>query len=262
MFSYYPDEYGPYVGTRICEELPRRRPNWWRHLSVAAARLTDPDPPRLPVRPPGRLLEIGCASGSYLHRMSKGGWNVEGIEISENAAARARANGYPVRSGPVESVAEPMGHFDLVVAWMVLEHLHDPVLALKRIHSWTVPGGWLVASVPNAGSWELRVFSDAWYSLHLPNHLWHPTVPTLSKVLERGGWKLERIFFHRDLRNVLGSLGYVLEDRRWLPGVAARLKAFPETGGLLSYLLFPIAFLCAAAGQTGRMTVWARRKDD
>jgi SAM-dependent methyltransferase len=155
-----------------------------------------------------------------------------------------------------------MGPFDLVVAWMVLEHLHDPILALRRIREWTAPAGWLVASVPNAGSWELRAFSDAWYALHLPNHLWFPTVSTLSKVLERAGWTLERVFFHRDLRNLLGSLGYVLEDRGRLPGLAARLKAFPEAGGRLSQVLFPLAFLLAAAGQTGRMTIWARRKDD
>ena len=262
MSSYYPDDYGPYAGTRIEEEPFDTRPKWRRYLSGAVAWLTDPNAQRLPTMPPGRLLEIGCASGSYLHRMSKAGWEVEGIEFSEKAAALARASGYRVQSGPVETAAGPMGPFDLVVAWMVLEHLHDPVLALTRIRDWTAPGGRLVASVPNANSWELRAFSDAWYALHLPNHLWHPTVKSLSLVLERGGWRLERVFFHRDLRNLLGSLGYVLEDRGWLPKLAARLKAFPEAGGRLSQVLFPLAFLLAAAGQTGRMTIWARRKDD
>jgi SAM-dependent methyltransferase len=262
MSSYYPDDYGPYAGTRIEKELLEPRPKWRRYLSGAVAWLADPNAQRLPPRSPGRLLEIGCASGSYLHRMSKAGWDVDGIEFSEKAAARARAAGYRIRTGPVETAAGPMGPFDLVVGWMVLEHLHDPVLALRRIRDWTAPGGRLVASVPNAGCWELRAFSHAWYALHLPNHLWLPTVSTLSMVLERGGWRLERVFFHRDLRNLLGSLGYVLEDRGWFPGLAARLKAFPEAGGRLSHVLFPLAFLLAAAGQTGRMTIWARRQDD
>src|SRR6266545_1035326 len=231
MSSYYPDDYGPYAGTRIREEHPDTRSGWRRWLSDIVAGITDRDTQRLPPLPPGRLLEIGSASGSYLQQMSKAGWDVEGIEFSENAAAQARAAGYRVRSGTVEAAAEPKEPFDLVVAWMVLEHLHDPVLALRRIREWTSPGAWLVASVPNAGCWELRAFSDAWYALHLPNHLWHPTVPTLSRVLERAGWKLERVVFHRDLRDLVGSLGYVMEDRGWLPRLAARLKAFPEAGG-------------------------------
>lgn len=261
MSSYYPDEYGPYSGTRIEEESLDTRPRWRRSLSGVVARLTDPNAERLPPIPPGRLLEIGCASGSYLHRMSKAGWHVEGIEFSEKAAARAREAGYRVQSGPVETAAGPMGPFDLVVAWMVLEHLHEPVLALRRIREWTAPEGWLVASVPNAGCWEMKAFSDAWYALHLPNHLWHPTVQTLSLVLEQGGWNLERVFFNRDLRNLLGSIGNVLADRGWLPRLATRLKAYPEAGGRLSQLLSPLAFLLAAAGQTGRMTIWARRRE-
>lgn len=261
MSTFYPDDYGPYVGTRIGEKVPDTRPGWRRSLSSAVTSLMDPGGLRLPSKRPGRLLEIGCASGSYLDRMAKAGWDVEGIEFSEEAAASARAAGYRVRSGPVETITEPTGAFDLVAAWMVLEHLHDPVVALRRLRDWTAPEGWLVASVPNAGCWELRAFSDAWYSLHLPNHLWHPTVATLSRVLECGGWKLERVFFHRDLRDLLGSLGYALEDRGWLPRLASRLKAFPEAGGRLSQVLFPLAFLLAAAGQTGRMTVWARRAD-
>lgn len=261
MSPYYPEDYGPYAGTRIGEDLPDGRPAWRRTLSRALARLTDPGGQDLPPVSPGRLLEIGCASGSYLDRMSRKGWKVEGIEFAESAASRAREAGHRVQTGPVESVPAPMGPFDLVVGWMVLEHLHDPVLALKRIREWTVPGGWLVASVPNAGCWELRAFSDAWYALHLPNHLWHPTVPTLSRVLDRGGWTLERVFFHRDLRDLLGSAGYALEDLGRLPRLAAWLKAFPEAGGRGSQLLFPAARLLAAAGQTGRMTVWARKKD-
>jgi hypothetical protein len=105
MSAYYPDDYGPYAGTRIEEELPDPRPRWRRYLSGAVAWLTDPNAQRLPPRPPGRLLEIGCASGSYLHRMSKAGWEVEGIEFSESAAARVRAAGY--RVGRVRSRRRP-----------------------------------------------------------------------------------------------------------------------------------------------------------
>ncbi len=261
MSLYYPDDYGPHLGTRIVDELVDRRPAWRRHVSRVAERWMNTNADRIPPVPPGRLLEIGCASGSYLHKMSKAGWAVEGIELSRLAAERALLSGHKVHVGTVESAPDPTQRFDLVVGWMVLEHLHDPVRALQRIHDWTNPGGWLVASVPNADCWEFRVFGSTWYALHLPNHLWHPTKETLRMVLEQGGWKLQRVFFHRDVRNVLGSLGYVLEDRGWFPRVGAWLKAFPGRGGRLSQILFPPAWLLAFLGQTGYMTTWARRED-
>lgn len=226
MSLYYPDDYGPHLGTRIVEEGVDRRPAWRRHASRVAQALMNANTDRIPAIPPGRLLEIGCASGSYLHKMSRAEWSVEGIELSALAAERARLAGHKVHVGTVESAPDPAQRLDVVVGWMVLEHPHDPVLALRRIHDWTKPGGWLVASVPNADCWEFRVFRSAWYALHLPNHLWHPTRETLRMVLERGGWQLQRVFFHRDERNVLGSLGHVLEDRGWFPRVGAWLKAF------------------------------------
>src|SRR3546814_19345766 len=59
---------------------------------------------------------------------------------------------------------------DLIVGWMVLEHLHQPLAVLRKLRRWIQPDGWLVLSVPDAGSLEFRVFGDRWYALQLPTH--------------------------------------------------------------------------------------------
>ncbi len=259
---YYPDEYGPYEGTRVSVPgaLPLRSP-WRRAISTAVQSLTRSRAQEVPDLPPGRLLEVGCASGAYLDWMARRGWRVEGIEFSAAAAAQARSLGYRVHTGPVETAPAPTEPYDLVVGWMVLEHLHDPIGALRRLREWTKPGGWLVLSVPNADSWELRAFGDAWYALHLPNHLWHPGRRTVEKVLERAGWRLSRVVYQRDVRNIVGSLGYRLRDRGRFPRLAEWMATFPERGGRIYYLLHPLAFVLAKLGAAGRITVWARRDD-
>ncbi len=262
MRAYYPDDYGPYLGTRVVEAPSIPRPLWRRVAAAVVRRLTDSRAESLPALAPGRMLEIGCASGDFLDRMARRGWQVEGIELSETAAAEARRLGHTVHVGMLETAPEGLGPFDMVVGWMVIEHLHDPVQGLRRLRAWTRPGGWLVVSVPNAASYELRLFKDRWYALHLPNHLWHPTPASLRAVLQRGGWSLERIIYHRDLRNVLGSLGYALRDRGGAPRLADWLENYPERGGRLQWALHPLAFALALLGQTGRMTVWARREDE
>jgi 2-polyprenyl-3-methyl-5-hydroxy-6-metoxy-1,4-benzoquinol methylase len=260
---YYPPDYGPYLYTQVGAASEERdlRPRWRRGLSRLVQAAVRVNAERLPAMNPGRMLEIGCASGAFLHRMAAAGWQAEGIEFSESAAAAARRLGYRVDTGQLEVAPDRPERYGLVVGWMVLEHLHDPIPALKKLWSWTKPGGWLVVSVPNADCYEFALFRDAWFALQLPTHLYHFTPETLAKLLDRSGWRLEKIFYQRDLRNLLGSLSYVFSDRGIFQRLARRFSGFPERGGRLSLLLHPLALALSALGQTGRMTVWARRVD-
>jgi len=260
---YYPPDYGPYLYTRVgaASDEQDLRPRWRRGLSRVVQSAIRVNAERLPAMRPGRMLEIGCASGAFLHRLAVAGWQADGIEFSESAAAAARSLGYRVDTGQLEVAPDRPEQYDLVVGWMVLEHLHDPIRALKKLWSWTKPGGWLVVSVPNADCYEFALFREAWFALHLPNHLYHFTPETLAKLLDRSGWRLEKIFYHRDLRNLLGSLSYVLSDRGIFNRLARIFSEFPEKGGRLSQLLHPLAVVLSAVRQTGRMTVWARRVD-
>jgi len=258
MGAYYLPEYGPYLGTRVTAQTDAPRSLWRR----AARRLFPFNAERLPPLAPGRMLEVGCASGAFMHRMAARGWEVEGIEFSAEAAAAARPLGHPVHAGPLETAPSPAAPYDLVVAWMTLEHLHDPVLGLRKLRGWTRRDGWLVASVPNAGALEFRVFKDAWYALHLPNHLYHFTPKTVDRVLGRAGWRVERIFHQRLLGNLVASIGYRMQDRGCPPRLTRPLVDFPEKARLGHLVLLPLAGVLGGLGQTGRMTVWARPIDD
>lgn len=190
MGFYYPDDYGPYVGSQVASGK-----SGFTDLLRKAYRAIFPNNSQLlPPLSPGRALEVGCASGAFMAEMAAKGWCMEGIEFSESAAAHARASGLSVRAGSVESTPDYNEPFDLVIGWMVVEHLHDPVGALSKLARWTKPGGWLAISVPNAGSSEFLLFKDAGYALHVPNHLYHFSPETLSALLDRGGWKMERVF--------------------------------------------------------------------
>ena len=263
MGFYYPDHYGPYVDTRISIT---RGENLWQRWKQQGRRwaqsLTDMRMESLPPLSSGRMLEIGCASGSFLHRMAMKGWQVEGIEFSATAATAARAQGYRVHLGAVETAPAPAQSVDLIVGWMLLEHLHEPVVALRKLHSWTRSGGWLAISVPNAASFALPFFDNAWFALHLPNHLYHYTPQTLAKVLDRGGWCIERVFYQRDIADVVASCGYVLKDRKLCLSVADRLTRFPDRSGVARAMVFPLGFALAALERTGAFTVWARKKDE
>jgi 2-polyprenyl-3-methyl-5-hydroxy-6-metoxy-1,4-benzoquinol methylase len=205
------------------------------------------------------MLEIGCASGAFLHQMAGQGWQVEGIEFSEKAAQAAAQLGYRVHAGPLETAPQPHEPFDLIVGWMVLEHLYDPIGGLQKLRKWAKPDTWLVLSVPNAGALEFRLFKDKWYALQLPTHFNHFTPETLENVLSASGWKLEKVHHQRVLSNLIASAGYVLRDKGYAK-LGEKFINFPERAGKWHYVLYPLAWLLSVFGQTGRMTIWARVK--
>jgi len=136
---YYPEDYGPYVDTRISSAGRGCLPALRQRMVALGQRLFDTKAHAIPAMPAGRMLEIGCASGSYLNKMASEGWEVEGIEFSAAAAAAARAQGFAVHVGPVETADRPNGGYDLVVGWMVLEPTRLAVLdhgLVVRIVPW------------------------------------------------------------------------------------------------------------------------------
>jgi predicted SAM-dependent methyltransferase len=146
---------------------------------------------------------------------------------------------------------------------MVVEHLHDPVAGLSKLARWTRPNGWLAISVPNAGSVDFTLFKNAGYALQLPTHLYHFTPRTLTRLLSQSGWVVQKVFHQRGISNLVGSLGYKCDDWGLPQAIGTAFKTFPKRGGLFSQVfLFPLAYLLAVFGQTGRMTVWATKADD
>ena len=255
---YYPDDYGPYLGTRVQQTGLKRTSKIKSPLKTTVKRIFNFNTTALPPLTPGRLLEVGCASGAFMHQMAGQGWQVEGIEFSEKAGQAAAALGYTVHIGPLETAPEPGEPFNLIVGWMVVEHLHDPVAGLRKLHKWASPGAYLVLSVPNAASFEFRLFKNRWYALQLPSHLYHYTPRTISRILKRSGWKVEKILHQRTLGNLVASIGYVLRDQGHTR-IGQKLIGFPEKSGRWNYVLYPLAWLLSCFGQTGRMTIWARR---
>ena len=108
-----------------------------------------------------RVLDLGCASGDFAEVLVGRGCRVTGIEIDPEAARRAERFCERVIVGDVEhpeTVDElDEGSFDVVVFGDVLEHLKDPLAALKRLKPCLKPEGYAVASIPNVAHGSIRL---------------------------------------------------------------------------------------------------------
>lgn len=106
----------------------------------------------------GRVLELGYGMGRTTRELRRRGIDLEVLEGSPLLAAEAR-RAQPdllVHEGLFETWS-PAAPYDAILAPHVLEHVEDPRTLLRRLRDWLVPGGRLVAVVPNAESLHRRL---------------------------------------------------------------------------------------------------------
>lgn len=140
---------------------------------------------------PGRLLDIGSATGSFLSIARARGWRVLGVEVSD--AARAIAADRGLVSVATMSEAAEHGPFDAITMHHVLEHLDDPVGAVRHAVSMLRPSGRLLIEVPNWQSLERRACGRGWVDLRPEQHLRQFEPATLRKLLIAANACVERI---------------------------------------------------------------------
>ena len=184
------------------------------------------------------------------------GWAVDGMEFSEDAAAIARSQGLNVVVGPLESTQPPKQQYDIVTAWMVLEHMHDPVTILERIKTWLKPEGWRAFSVPDFDAIDRKLFGARWYALQVPGHMTHFNKHGLQQVLAAAGWSMELIYWQQNPNNLFQSIRYWALDRKLHR--LARLMEDIIQGRRFAKLHKRLAKWLALFRQSGRVTVWAR----
>jgi 2-polyprenyl-3-methyl-5-hydroxy-6-metoxy-1,4-benzoquinol methylase len=183
-----------------------------------------------------RVLDVGCGRGYLPAILRERGWDAHGIEISDQAAEHARRDlGLPVHVGTIEDSPFEDASFDAIVFWHVLEHVADPVAALRKAHALLKPNGFLLVAVPNYSSLQARFAGRHWFHLDIPRHYHHFRVEVLHRLLDENGFRILRtshfVFeqnpfgWFQSIYNVLGFRPNLLYEM--LKDESARAEAHP-----------------------------------
>ncbi|WP_196229274.1 bifunctional glycosyltransferase/class I SAM-dependent methyltransferase [Butyrivibrio fibrisolvens] len=101
---------------------------------------------------PIEVLELGCAMGSTLNRIKRL-WPHSAVHGIEYVNEVARVGGYisDIIQGDVENMVIPysLKQFDYIICADVLEHLRNPLGALKRFIPYLKDDGRFIISLPN-----------------------------------------------------------------------------------------------------------------
>lgn len=93
----------------------------------------------------GRVLDVGCGTGAILEELRKRSTEAIGIDISPEALRFCAERGLSgLALADALAVPFPSGHFDVVTAIGIVEHLEDDGAFLQELHRVVRPGGTLV----------------------------------------------------------------------------------------------------------------------
>lgn len=138
-----------------------------------------------------RLLEVGTGAGFFLKAAARAGWDVAGVELSEEGAAFARDRlGLDVRQERAEAMTFEPGSFDVAVMSEVIEHLFDPRAVLEAVWRALRPGGVLLVTTPNFAAASRHALGVNWSVISPLEHMYYFTEATLSRMLEASGFRI------------------------------------------------------------------------
>jgi SAM-dependent methyltransferase len=164
-------------GTEVRKLAELEDDHWWyrerRHLlAKAISGLT-----------PGRALDIGAAGGGNTRVLREHGWDAVALEYGADGAEVAHGRGLPTLRGDATRLPFADSSLDLVMAFDLLEHLHDDDSAVAEVRRVLKPTGTYLVAVPA----DPRLWSSHDEAV---DHVRRYTREGLLALLDRGGFEV------------------------------------------------------------------------
>ncbi len=147
----------------------------------------------------GRILDVGCSQGHFLDVME--GWQRCGIEMAKDDAEVAHQKyGDCIQSCTFEDYKCSPSFFDVITMQDVLDHMIDPIAALKKCLVILKPGGLIAIKVHDISCLFAKLSGSRFSAIVPPYHLSYFNRTSLRMALGRAGF---HFLFHRYIGHLL-----------------------------------------------------------
>jgi len=137
-----------------------------------------------------RILDIGCGDALFFDRLAEFG-EVEGVEPCAELVSPANPHRERIYICPFDGDFRPGKRYSLILMLDVLEHLKDPIGALRHALDLLAPEGLVIVTVP--------AFMALWTNHDVLNHhLIRYTKQSFREVAGQAGFQIqdERYLYH------------------------------------------------------------------
>ena len=133
----------------------------------------------------GTLLDIGGGRGEFCNFMNSKIFQSTLYDYNENLL---QFNQSLISTNNLETIED--NSTNVITLWHSLEHIHDLNDIFNHIKRILSPDGILVIAVPNVNAYDQKIFKKKWAPYDAPRHLYHFSVYTLTKFLDKFNFKI------------------------------------------------------------------------
>lgn len=134
------------------------------------------------------VLDVGAGNGEFMHRITKCGFSVKGVDVDPKSVQLCQSKGLDVCLGTLID-ANYSAAFDYISCSHVLEHVDDPKAYIEYIHKALRDGGQAYISTPNIDSFGFTVLGKSWRGVDFPRHLHFFSKSVIEQLLLSTGFK-------------------------------------------------------------------------
>ena len=186
----------------------------------------------------GKVLDVGAGVPKFLLTMKRRGWKPYAQELSKDQSKKIanELGSKRVISGDFEKVDIPWKSLRVITFWHVLEHVRQPVKALKKVRSLLADDGYVFAEMPNLNSLVWRLVGDSYALLSIPGHSFYFSESSLRKLFLVCGYDTVEITYPLKYNTILASSLVSLLSKK----VGIKQPMFLS---FIYYTIMPFAFL-------------------
>ncbi len=151
------------------------------------------------IKPRGKLLDVGCATGVFFEFFDRDSWDLYGTETTAMAAESARSRyGADTTIGTLREAHYPMEFFDVVSILDTIYFFSDPKQELIEVRRILKADGILAVEIPGILYRFIRgigplcwLLDRKWSSISTDSwHLYYFSPRTMHRLLEAAGFRI------------------------------------------------------------------------
>ncbi len=188
------------------------------------------------------ILDIGCARGNYLAFLKGCYPNIEVVGV-DYFSEKVNYDYIEFHKNTLLGSNLENERFDIINAWAVFEHLHEPSIYFQEVWRLLKTGGKFIFLVTNSES----LYGTHAYVEDIPRHTYHFSEKTLDNYAKKNGFNNTKYFyenrfwdssgrgtFHYKLMELFGSSW----EKRYLGKISFIQKVAGHVGQKIDNILF------------------------
>jgi len=202
-----------------------------------------------------RLLDLGCGNGVKLVEFAERGYEVYGVDVSEDAIDVCRKilpRSHFILS-EFEKINLPSEYFDYIRIDNTLEHLPNLRETIKECHRLLKRNGQLMIYVPHGRSLSIRIMKGNSICSWIPFHLQLFTRKSLIRLCSETGFRNAKIYGYYPVPWLSSSLNQWLENKN--------IKKVKIRNRNLEILFRPIGWVASKIGLAEELVAMLRKRD-